>query len=499
MTAMQALLDHLGLINDIEMAASVLGWDQQTYMPPGGAEGRAQQLATLSGLAHEWFTGEKTARLLDAAQPEADAMDPNSDDACIVAATRRDYERSRKLPNEFVSAWTQDGIMANEAWRKARKANDFSAYLPHLEKMVGYARRAADYYGFEDHPYDALLDSFEPGMKASDVQAVFDAIRPEQIALAKTIAGKPQPRADFLSRDYPEAGQQSFAMKVVQDFGYDLTRGRVDLAPHPFETDFGRDDVRITTRYDRHMPQQGFYSIFHEGGHAMYEQNIRPSLSRTSLDSGASMMFHESQSRLWENIIGRSRAVIEHYFPLMRDTFPESLADVSADEFYRAVNRVEPSLIRVEADEVTYNLHIMLRFDLELSLLTGDLKAADLPEAWTAKMQEYLGVTPPNDADGVMQDTHWSQGMIGYFPTYALGNVLSAQIFASATKAHPEIPAELANGQFETLRTWLVDNLYTHGRKFLPKELAVKVNGGPLDAAPYLAYLKSKFGELYGV
>ncbi|HEY3412281.1 MAG TPA: carboxypeptidase M32 [Armatimonadota bacterium] len=498
-TGISALREHLGEISDIDMAASVLGWDQQTYMPPGGTEGRAQQLSTLSRLSHTWFTSSKTEQLLDAAQQEADALDRDSDDACLVRIVRKDYERARKLPNDFVAAWTMDGIRANEAWRVARKANDFKAFQPHLEKQVDYARRAADYYGFEDSPYDALLDVFEPGARTAEVKAVFDVVRPQQVALVKAIAERPAPRTDFLTRDYPEAGQQAFALKVAQDYGYDLNRGRLDVAPHPFETDFGRDDVRITTRFDRKAPQECLYSIFHESGHAMYEQNIKPVFSRTPLDNGCSMVFHESQSRTWENIVGRNRGVVEHYFPLLKETFPENLADVTAEEWYRAVNCVRPSLIRTEADEVTYNLHVMLRFELEQALLDGTMKVADLPEAWNAKMQEFLGIVPPNDADGVLQDSHWSQGSLGYFPTYALGNILGAQIFETALKAHPEIPRQMAQGQFTTLRTWLVENVYQYGRQYEPKELALKVNGKPLDPAPYVAYLTGKYGELYGL
>jgi carboxypeptidase Taq len=497
--AMRELREHLGEINDIEMAAGVLGWDQQTYMPPGGSEARAQQLSTLAGLAHTWFTSGKTEKLLDGAQPEADAQGPGSDEACLVRIVRMDYERARKLPNDFVAAWTKDSALANDAWQKARKADDFKAFQPHLEKQVGYARKVADYIGYTDSPYDALLDQFEPGTTVAEVQSVFDTIRPAQVDLVKKIAGRPSPRVDFLARDYPEAGQSAFALKVVQDFGYDLSRGRLDAVAHPFETDFSRDDVRITTRYNRHAPQECIYSIFHESGHAIYEQNVKPAFGRTPLDSGCSLAFHESQSRTWENIVGRNRGVVEHYFPLLKATFPENLADVTADEYYRAVNFVQPSLIRTEADEVTYNLHIMLRFDLEQALVAGTLKVADVPEAWNAKMKELLGIVPPNNADGALQDSHWAQGILGYFPTYALGNILGAQIFQTALAAHPEIPAQMANGDFTALRTWLVENVYQYGRQYLPKELALKVNGKPLDPAPYLNYLQAKYSEIYGL
>lgn len=498
-SAMERLRGRLAEISDVDKAAGVLGWDQQTYMPPGGAEHRADQLSTLSRISHTWFTEDATRDLLVAAQPEAEADGEDSDNAAIVRRNLREYEISRKLPTDFVAEMTHASILSNEAWQKARRADDFAMFQPHLEKMVEYARRSAELYGYDDHPYDALLNLYEPDMKTAEVQAIFDVLRPAQVDLVKAIGGKPRPRTDFLSRDYPEAGQESFGLKVVQDFGYDLNRGRLDIAPHPFETDFGRNDVRITTRYDRHMPTQSIYAIFHESGHAMYEQNVNVAYGRTLLDSGASMVFHESQSRLWENVIGRSRGVVAHYFPLLRQTFPGNLDDVTAEEFYRAVNIVEPSLIRVEADEVTYNLHIMLRFELELALISGELEVKDLPDAWNSKMKEYLGVTPPSNADGVMQDTHWSSGSFGYFSTYALGNVMGAQIFNTAVKAHPEIPDQLTQGRFDTLFNWLAGNLYTYGRKYLPKALALKVNGAPLDPKPYLTYLQAKYGDIYGL
>lgn len=498
-SALQRLRRRLGEIADVEKAAGVLDWDQQTYMPPGGAEHRADQLSTLARISHTWFTEDAMREMLEAARPEAEAEGEDSNNAAIVRRNLREYEISRKLPNDFVADMAHAAILSNEAWQKARRTDDFALFQPHLEKMVDFARRSADLYGYEDHPYDALLNLYEPDMKAAEVKTIFDVLRPAQVELVKAIAEKPKPRADFLSRDYPESGQADFGLTVAQAFGYDLSRGRLDIAPHPFETDFGRNDVRITTRYDRHMPTQAIYGIFHESGHAMYEQNVDPAFGRTLLDSGASMVFHESQSRLWENVIGRSRGVLTHYFPLLRKTFPGNLDDVTAEEFYRAVNTVRPSLIRVEADEVTYNLHIMIRFELELALICRDLEVKDLPDAWNAKMQEYLGVTPPNNADGVMQDTHWSSGSFGYFPTYALGNVMGAQIFDTALKAHPEIPEQLARGEFGTLFRWLVENLYTYGRKYLPKELALKVNGAPLDPKPYITYLQTKFGDIYSL
>lgn len=498
-TAVERLKEHLAEIHDLNRAMAVLGWDQQTSMPPRGGGQRAQVVGTLSRLAHGRFASDETERLLDAAEPEVADLAEDHDDRCLVRIVRRDYDRARKLPTEFVAAWAQDRIISNEVWRRARPANDFASFRPHLEKMVDYARRAADYYGYEDHPYDALLDVYEPGMTASDVRRVFDPLRTEQVALLQTVLRKAEPRTDFLYRSYPSAKQAEFGLAVAQALGYDLERGRLDSAPHPFATSFGRDDVRITARYKEHDLTEGLFSIFHEAGHAMYEQNVSSGLARTPLMRGASNVFHESQSRTWENLVGRSRPFWQHFFPLLRQVFSEQLADVDAEAFYRAVNRVQPSLIRTDADEATYNLHIMLRFDLELDLITGEMRADDLPVAWRERMQAYLGVVPPDDRDGVMQDTHWSGGSIGYFPTYALGNVLSAQIYETALAEHPEIPEEMAQGRFGTLFGWLVERVYRHGRKFLPKDLVQRVTGRPLGHGPYVAYLTRKFAELYGL
>lgn len=499
MNSLEQLKNHLAEIDDLKNASHVLGWDQQTYMPPGGGEARAHAIGTITRLSHEKFASDETARLLDGAEKEVANLAADSDEACLVRITRRDYEKSRKLPDEFVAAWSRDAILSNEVWRHARHANDFAAFLPHLEKMLDYARRQADFYGFDNHPYDALLDDYEPELKTSEVKAIFDELRPAQVKLVRALANKPEPRDDFLHRNYNPDRQGEVGLLIAQSFGYDVSRGRLDVAPHPFCTNFGRDDVRITTRYNKNQPAQAVFGIFHEAGHALYEQNTSPSLARTPLASGASMVFHESQSRLWENIVGRSLTLWQHFWPQMQEAFPENLGDVTADEWYKAINRVEPSLIRVEADEVTYNLHIMLRFELEVALVARELEVRDLPEAWRAKMLDFFDVAPPDDRDGVMQDTHWSSGSFGYFPTYALGNLMSAQIWDTARKAQPQIEEQIGQGDFIALKDWLTENLYRHGRKFLPPELALRVTGKPLGAAPYLKYLHEKYEALYGV
>jgi len=496
----QALRDQLAVISDLRAAASVLQWDQQTYMPPGGGGGRALQLATLTRLAHEAFIAPRTAELLDACERLAATLDPDSDDAAIVRMTRRDYDRLTRLPADFVAERAREASLSTEVWKEARKRNDFAAYRPSLEKMVDFARRTAEYLGYREHAYDALLDLYEPDMTAREVDVVFARLREVTVPFVQAIATRGRPVDDaVLHQDFPEDAQAAFGLAVAQAFGYDLSRGRLDVSAHPFASGFGTGDVRITTRYTRGNLTEAVFGIFHEAGHAMYEQGVAPELDRTLLARGASYALHESQSRMWENVVGRSRPFWEHYLPALRAHFPEQLAGVGVDTFYRAVNKVLPSLIRTSADEVTYNLHIMLRFDLEKALLEGTVRPAELPEAWNAKMEEYLGVRPPTDADGVLQDIHWSGGALGYFPTYTLGNVISVQLYEAATAAHPAIPEEIGRGEFSTLLGWLRQHVHRHGRKFLPREILQRATGQALTPEPYLGYLQRKFGEIYGL
>jgi carboxypeptidase Taq len=365
--------------------------------------------------------------------------------------------------------------------------------------MVDYARRTADYLGFQEHPYDALLDLYEPEMTAREVEALFTRLREVTVPLVRAIAARGPVVEDVLRGDFPEDEQRAFGLMVAEAFGYDLRRGRLDTSAHPFASAFNVNDVRITTRYQRGFLPSAIFAIFHETGHALYEQGVDPALDRTPLARGASLGLHESQSRMWENLVGRSRPFWRHYYPLLQQRFPRPLGRVDVETFYRAVNLVRPSLIRVEADEVTYNLHIMLRFELEQALLEGALPVADLPEAWRGKMQAYLGVSPPTDADGVLQDIHWSQGSIGYFPTYTLGNVIAVQLYEAARRDHPAIPEEVGRGQFATLLGWMRRHVHRHGRKFLPREILQRATGSALTVEPYLAYLQRKFGEIYGL
>ena len=497
--ALEDLKARLATIVDVWSSIAVLQWDQETYMPPGGGRTRAVQLATLSRLAHERFTSAATRELLGAAEPLLATLDPNADEAALLRMTRRDFDRARKLPPEFVAERAAAASESTEVWRKARPANDFAAFRPYLTRMVEFARRTADYLGYAEHPYDALLDQYEPESRAREVASLFDRLRGGIVPLVQAVAARADAvDAGFLDQEYEEVPQRAFALAIVEAFGYDTSRGRLDTSAHPFSTGISRDDVRITTRYPRRA-LGAIFGTFHESGHAMYSQGTAPSLDRTPLADGASNGIHESQSRLWENLVGRSRPFWQYAFPQMRRLFPVQLGEVDAETFYRAVNRVQPSLIRVEADEVTYNLHIILRFELEKALIAGELEAGELPAAWNAKMRTFLGITPPTDTDGVMQDIHWAGVGFGYFPSYTIGNVVSVQFFDAARRAHPDLPAEIRRGRFGTLLGWLREHVHAHGRKFFPQDLLRLATGSALTPEPYLRYLQEKFGEIYGL
>ena len=498
MDGLAPLRAHLATIADLRSAASVLRWDQEVLMPPGGAQGRALEVATLTRLAHELLTSDTTRRLLDEAERTRRGADPASDDAALVRVTRRDLDRAVKLPAEFVAEQRRIATLATHVWRDARAANDFAAFRPHLEQVMAMARREADYIGYTGHPYDALVDRYDPGTTAAELEALFGRLLEVIVPLVRAIAARPGAvDAAVLDGEFEEAAQRTFALEVVQAFGYDTRRGRLDLSAHPFSTKFHRDDVRITTRYGRRL--SAVFGTFHESGHAMYSQGTAPALERSPLADGAGAGIHESQSRMCENLVGRSRPFWEHAFPRLRALFPAPLARADAETVYRAVNLVEPGLIRVHADEVTYNLHVVLRFELEKALLTGDLAVRDLSAAWNEKMTAYLGAAPPDDTDGVLQDIHWSSGLVGSFPSYTIGNVASVQFFEAARRAHPDLVSEIRDGRFAALYGWMRDHVYVHGRKFLPADLLERATGSRLTPEPYLRYLRDKFADLYGV
>ena len=485
-------------INDLESAAGLLGWDQNTYMPPGGAPARARQIATLERLAHEKFTSAAIGKLLNDLRPYEESLPYDSDEASLIRVTRRDYERAIKVPPAFVAEFSDHRSTSFQVWAKARPENDFASVQPYLEKTLDLSRRLADFFPGYEHIADPLIDYSDYGMKASTVRATFAELREQLVPIVQAIAAQPPADDGCLHQTFPEAQQLAFGLDAVTRFGYDLTRGRQDKAPHPFTTNFSIGDVRITTRVRENDLGDALFSTMHEAGHAIYEQSVCADFEGTLLAHGTSSGVHESQSRLWENIVGRSRGFWRFFYPKLQEVFPDQLRDVPPETFYRAINKVERSLIRTDADEVTYNLHVLLRFDFELSLLEGNLAVRDLPEAWRERFEADLGLVPPDDRDGVLQDVHWYSGAIGgAFQGYTLGNILSAQFFGLALQAHPEITCEIKEGKFGTLHTWLKENIYQHGRKYTPSELVERITGGPLSIEPYIQYLWKKYGELY--
>ncbi|HTM58107.1 MAG TPA: carboxypeptidase M32, partial [Candidatus Udaeobacter sp.] len=442
-------------VNDLQMASALMRWDQATYMPVGGAEARGRQLATLSGLAHAKFTDAALGSLLDRLDAQAERLPYDSDDASLIRITRREYEQAVRVPAEFVSELNGHAADCFHVWTEARPANDFKRVRPLLEKTLELSRRYSSYFPGSESPADPLIDLSDYGMKASSVRKIFGALRARLIPLVRAIGERAPADDTCLARKVPADRQLAFGLEVIRSFGYDFRRGRQDLTHHPFMTKFSLGDVRITTRVRENDFTDSLFSTLHECGHALYEQGIRRDFEGTPLAIGTSAGVHESQSRLWENLVGRSRPFWTHFFPAMQRAFPEALAGTSLDQLYRAINKVERSLIRTDADEVTYNLHVMLRFDLELDLLEGRLAVRDLPEAWRSRFRDDIGIDVPDDKDGVLQDVHWYSGPIGgAFQGYTLGNILSAQFFAAARKAHAGIEKQIEAGEFATLHAW---------------------------------------------
>ena len=500
MSTLETLKERMREISHLGSARSVLGWDQQTYMPPGAAEERADQLSTLSRIIHDKFTSDEVGKLLDDAIRETEGMDYGSDDAALVRVVKRDYDLETKIPGDLVAEQTKTSSLAHEVWVNARKENDYKSFQPWLEKNVDICRRIAEHHGYEECMYDALLDEYEPGMKTSDVERIFGDLRTGLIELVRQIKESGvEVNGTIMTRKYDKQAQIEITNDLVKKIGYDLTTGRQDQAVHPFCTSFATTDVRITTRFNESYLPGSVFASMHEAGHAMYEQGSPEKFNGSPLRGGTSLGFHESQSRMWENLVGRSRPFINYYFPTLQEKFPESLGDVNAEQFYRAANHVKPSLIRVEADEVTYNLHIMLRFELEKAMIECEVNFSDLPEIWNSKMEEYLGIKPPTDAEGVLQDIHWSSGTIGYFPTYALGNLISVQLWEKITDEMTDIYEQIGRGEFSPLRQWLVENVHKHGRKFFPQELIHRITGEQIESGSYLRYLRNKYSDIYNL
>ena len=495
---LQELKHRLREISDLGAVGALLSWDQATYMPKGGADARARQSAGLRRLAHEKAVEPSLGRLIDELAPYADSLPGGSDDASLIRVARRDFEKAVKVPADHVARASALASASYHAWIRARPENDFATMLPFLEQALDLSREYAGFFAPYVHVADPLIDDADEGMTAASIRRLFADLRSELVPLVRAISEQPSIDDSCLHGSFDAAAQLQFSRTMAERIGYDFERGRLDTTHHPFCTKFGMGDVRITTRVYADDIGQAPFSTLHEAGHALYEQGVSSAFEGSPLGSGVSAGIHESQSRLWENVVARSRAFWQHFYPLLQQTFPRPLASVSLDAFFRAINRVEPSCIRTDADEVTYNLHIMLRFDLELQMLEGRLRVADLPEAWRERMRADLSVLPPDDRDGCLQDVHWYSGAIGGgFHSYTIGNILSAQFYATAVAARPEIPGEIEQGRCGALHDWLREHIYRHGRKHAPEELIERATGGPMSIVPYLAYLRAKYGEIY--
>lgn len=485
-------------ISDLNAASDVLNWDQATYMPEGGAAARGRQRAMLNRLAHERAVDPALGRLLDALTRYSERLPYDSDDASLIRVARRDFQKNIKIPSDHVGRATAHFSNSYDAWTRARPSNDFATMVPYLEWTLDLSREYSSYFAPCEHVADPHIDDADEGMTAALIGKLFDELKAQLVPMVSAICEQPAADDSSLRQTFAKAAQFDFALHAAKSMGYDFKRGRLDLTHHPFCTRFSAGDVRITTRIDDNNLGDALFSTLHEAGHAMYEQGISAELDGTPLGHGVSAGVHESQSRLWENVVGRSRGFWEHFYPLLQRRFAEQLSRVPLTTFHRAINKVARSLIRTDADEMTYNLHIMLRFDLENKLLEGKLSVKDLPEAWREAMQADVGVEPSNDRDGCLQDAHWYSGYIGgQFQSYAIGNILSAQFYEGAINAHSAIPHEVANGQFGTLHTWLRDNLYRHGSKFAPSDVVERATGAVMQTRPYLKYLHGKYGSLY--
>jgi carboxypeptidase Taq len=487
------LLRRLGEVSDLTRSGGLLIWDQETKMPPLGASARAEQLATLARLAHDRATAPELGSLLEELRELEERSGPESFDASVIRVARRDYEKERRVPSELRAEMTRAASHGYAAWLEARAAEDFEIMRPHLERRLALVREYVACHEPFDDPYDVLLDDHERGMRTADVASIFARLKEELVPL---VAGIGAPADDScLHGDFPPQRQREFSLELLSRWGMDDQAWRLDDTVHPFALSLSESDIRLTTRFDDDN-LGGILSCLHEFGHGVYERQVDERYARTPLQTGTSSGFHESQSRLWENVVGRRLSTWSFFYPRLQKAFPEQLADVSLEEFHRALNRVAPGPIRVDADEVTYSLHIVLRFELEREMLSGAVTTADLPEAFAAKLREYLGVEPANVLEGVLQDVHWSDSNFGYFPTYALGNVISVQLWDRATSELGDLDSDFERGEFAPLREWLREHVHRWGRAFEPAELLQRVVGGPLDAEPYLAYLRAKVEAL---
>jgi carboxypeptidase Taq len=496
-----------GILLEIKKLGSIeslLQWDQETYMPEGSGDFRAEHIAYLSSLAHSKHTGERFRSLLEeivdmkTGEPLDQKVDPGT--RRLFYSIWKDYRDAAALPLDFVEELSRHSAKSQQVWAKARQQNDYGAFAPYLEKMVELKKQEAGYYGYETTPYDSLLDKYEPHMTSGRITALFDELREPLIRLVQGIKNsgtvineKP------LKRSFDVDKQWEFGIEAAKAMGYDFKHGRQDKSAHPFTTSFHPTDVRITTRLKEDHFKTGIFATIHETGHALYEQGLPAADYGTPFGEPVSFGFHESQSRLWENYVGRSKQFWEHFFPILKKYFKKPLRGVSMERFYKMINTVTPSLIRVEADEVTYSLHIMLRFEIEKMLINENLSVKELPEVWDQMMEDYLGIRPVDYKDGVMQDIHWSMGGFGYFPTYVLGNLYAAAIMNQAKKEIPGLGDQIRTGNLLPLREWLREKIHSKGGRLFAGELIQDLTGSPLSAKPFLDYLEKKYSEIYEI
>jgi carboxypeptidase Taq len=492
------LCEHARQVALLTSATALLGWDERTKMPHAAGPYRAEQLSYHAGLIHQRQTAPEVGQWLAQLSDSPVAKDRHGETGADIAHLRRDYERKTKLPQALVEELAKLAVLGQQVWAEARRNNDFATFRPLLERTIVLKREEAAAIGYRDVAYDALLDEYEPQETTANVARVLSGLREQLVPLVAEIAASRKcPNLEVLNRRFPIDRQEAFGRRVAAAIGFDFALGRLDVTDHPFCTEAGPRDVRLTTRYDENCLPGALFSTMHEAGHGMYEQGLPPERYGLPTGQATSLGIHESQSRMWENLVGRSRAFWQHFLPQAVDAFPESLAGVALDDFYFAINDVRPSLIRTESDEVTYNLHILIRFELEQALLTDELQVADLPGAWHEKYRKYLGIAPPNDSDGVLQDVHWSGGAFGYFPTYTLGNLYAAQFFEQAENDLGDLEPMFARGEFRPLLDWLRKNIHRHGRRYSAAELAQRVTGRPLSHDALMRRLRAKFAPLY--
>lgn len=494
------LITHVKECALLGSCGSVLGWDERTHMPHAGSAHRAEQIALLARMTHEKMTDPKVGDWLAEVEDSPDYRLKDSHHHVNVREIRRVYDRAVKLPKELVEEIARVTTRAQQVWQEARAKDDFAEFQPWLEKIVRLKRQEAERVGFKDVAYDALLDEYEPGASTKEITRVFAELRQDLVPLVQAIAasGK-KPRADILERDYAVDRQEIFGQAAAAAIGFDFDAGRLDTTTHPFCSGIGPGDCRITTRYHPRHFNHAFFGILHEAGHGIYEQGLDPERYGTPLGSATSLGIHESQSRMWENQVGRSRSFWEHFFPQAQRVFLDSLRDVTLDDWVFAINDVQPSFIRVEADEATYNMHIILRFELEQALIGGDLNAVDVPAAWKEKFKKSFNLTPPDNRSGCLQDIHWSMGGIGYFPTYTLGNLYAAQLMDQARQDLGDLDADFRRGEFGRLKGWLNEKVHKPGQRYRSAELCQRVTGKPLSHKPLIAYMRKKYAPLYGI